>query len=66
MSKLQDRRKAANLTQRELAERSGVNRRIIEHYEQGIRDINKAEAMTVHLLASALGCDMRDIMEFEA
>lgn len=65
MSNLKNRRKAANFTQRELAERSGVNRRIIEQYEQGIRDINKAEAMTVHLLAAALECNMRDIMEFE-
>ena len=65
MSNLKDHRKAANLTRRELAERSCVNYRMIEQYEQGVKDINRAEAMTVHLLAKALGCEMRDIMEFE-
>lgn len=60
---LQYRRNLQRLTQKKLAERSGVNLRIIQYYEQGYRDINKAEAMTVYKLAQALGCNVKDILE---
>lgn len=62
---LQYRRNLQRLTQKRLAERSGVNVRIIQHYEQGFRDINKAEAMTVYKLSEALGCGVKDILELE-
>lgn len=66
MTNLKNNRIAYGLTQKELSERSGVNVRIIQHYEQGFRDINKAEAMTVYKLSEALGCSVKDILEFEA
>lgn len=65
MTNLKNNRIAYGVTQKELAERSGVNVRIIQHYEQGFRDINKAEAMTVYKLSEALGCSVKDILEFE-
>jgi len=65
-SNLQYHRNVKNITQKELSERSGVNIRMIQYYEQGFRDINKAEAMTVYKLAQALGCSVKDILEFEA
>lgn len=49
-------RKQSRLTQRELAELSGVSLRMIQAYEQADQDIRKAEAQTVFALSKALGC----------
>jgi DNA-binding transcriptional regulator YiaG len=49
-------RKQSHLTQKELAELSGVTLRMIQAYEQGDQDIMKAEARTVFALARVLGC----------
>ena len=51
------------LNQRELAELSGVPLRTIQQYEQRQKDINKAQAQYLVMLAQVLGCDMRDLME---
>lgn len=51
----------ANLTQAMLAEKSGINVRIIQSYEQGIRDIRKAQFDTVLRLAKALECEPEDL-----
>lgn len=61
--KIQEIRKARGLSQRELAEASGVNVRVLQHYEQGFKDINKAAAETVKALADALGVRMEDLLE---
>ena len=66
MSNLQAKRKAAGLTQRELAERSGLSIRTLQYYEQGVLDINKAAAATVYRLAVALGCDVPDVLALDA
>lgn len=63
MTKLKERRQASGLSQSGLAKASGVDVRIIQAYEQGYRDINKAEAFTVYKLAKALGCHIEDILE---
>ena len=65
MNNLKDTRIAKGLTQIQLAEESGVNLRMIQHYEQGVKDINKAEAMTVYKLAEALDCNVWELLEFE-
>ncbi|MBO4883312.1 MAG: helix-turn-helix transcriptional regulator [Lachnospiraceae bacterium] len=52
----------ANLTQKMLAEKSGVSVRMIEHYEQGKKDINHASAETIYKLSKALGCKMEDLI----
>ena len=49
-------RKQYHLTQKELAELSGVTLRMIQAYEQGDQDIMKAEVRTVFALARVLGC----------
>ena len=53
----------SGLSQSELAERSGINVRIIQAYEQKARDINKAQLVTVASLAKALDCDVLDLLE---
>lgn len=52
----------ANLSQSMLAEKSGVNVRIIQSYEQGVRDINKAQFSTVAKLAQALECNPMELL----
>lgn len=61
-SRLKWHREDKGLTQAELAERSGVNLRMIQNYEQGFKDINKASVVTVLQLAEALGVDVYDII----
>ena len=55
----------ANLSQSMLAGKSGVNVRIIQIYEQGIRDINKAQFSTVVSLAEVLECNPIELLEIK-
>ena len=66
MTNLQMKRKAAKLTQRQLAERSGLSVRTLQYYEQGVLDINKAAAATVCRLAMALDCEMVTLLNLDA
>ena len=65
MSKLKQARENLGLSQSQLSAASGVSVRMIQHYEQGVRDINKAQAINVVRLADALGVDVKDILEIE-
>lgn len=56
-------RNNVGISQIELARRTGVNVRIIQSYEQRIRDINKAQLSTVASLAKGLDCSPLDLME---
>lgn len=56
-------RHARGMTQAQLAEKSGVNKRMIQHYEQRFKDINKANATTVFELSQALNCNMSELLE---
>ena len=56
-------RQRAGLSQRELAERSGVPLRTIQQYEQRQKQINKAQAEYLAMLAKALRCDLEDLIE---
>lgn len=63
MSNLKKIREAVGLSQSKLADKSGVSVRMIQHYEQGVKDINKAHAETVYKLAYTLNCNMEEIIE---
>jgi Helix-turn-helix. len=63
MSKLQEMRNRAGLSQKDLAERSGVNFRAIQDYEQKHKNIDGAKIGTLAALSVALGCKISDIME---
>ncbi|MBR5347781.1 MAG: helix-turn-helix transcriptional regulator [Lachnospiraceae bacterium] len=56
-------RKLANLSQSMLAKSSGVPVRTIQQYEQRQKNINKAQAESLLMLASALSCDPTDLIE---
>ena len=64
-TRLQKRRKDAQLTQKELAGRSGVKLRTIQQYEMRAKNINKAAAETLLQLAQVLLCNMEDLIEYD-
>ena len=61
-SSLKFMRESKGMTQAELAKKAGVNLRMVQNYEQGFKDINKATVLTVLRLAEALDCDVYDIL----
>ena len=63
ISNLKRMRVKRGLTQKELADRSGIPLKSIGNYEQLFRDINHARFDIVYRLARALECDILDIVE---
>ena len=63
MSKLQDIRVERSLSQSQIAEMSGVGVRVLQHYEQGFRDVNGAKLSTLLKLCLALDCRLTDILD---
>lgn len=64
-TKLQKVRVSRGLSQGQLAKLSGVATRTIQHYEQGVRDIDGAKLKTICELCLVLGCKIEDILESE-
>lgn len=62
MTKLKQIREERGITQRELSEKSGVNLRTIQNFEQGSKNINNASVLKVVHLAIALGCSVNDLI----
>ena len=56
-------RHLAGLSQRELAEKSGIPLRTIQQFEQRKNNINKAQIDTLIPLSQALYCEVRDLLE---
>lgn len=54
----------AGISQKELASLSGVPVKSIGNLEQGRRNINHCRVDIVYRLASALGCNMLDLLDF--
>lgn len=63
MTKLQELRKKKGLSQSQLAKAADVDIRKLQAYEQGLRDINKAQLQTAVALSRALGCNAEDLLE---
>lgn len=59
---LQRLRKAAGLSQSQLAKAAGINTRVLQNYEQGIRDISGAKLATLLKICIALGCELKEII----
>ena len=64
-TKLKAIRIKSGFTQREVAEESGVDIRIYQGYEQGLRSIDGAKLVTLLKICSALNCPLEDILEDE-
>ena len=75
MSRLQEKRTAAGLSQSQLAKAAGLNLGVYQHYEQGNRNIDgakietlaaiAAKIETLAAIAAVLGCKIVDILESE-
>lgn len=55
-------RTASEMSQKELAEKSGVNIRQIQRYESDTSDIGNMTLRNALSLASALECDVKDLL----
>ena len=61
--KLKEIRESKGITQKALAEMSGVNQRTVQNFEQGKNDIKQAAAIKVYALAKALDCTVEVLIE---
>lgn len=61
--KLKEKRQAAGLSQSQLAEKSGINIRTIQHYEQGSKIFDHAHIDTILKICIALNCKLEDIID---
>lgn len=62
LSQLARLRAYAGITQKALADRSGVSVRMIEQYEQNRKKLDHASCSTVYSLSKVLGCSMEDLI----
>ncbi len=63
MSNLKNVRIKSGISQSELAKRTGVNLRMLQYYEQGVKNIDGAKIDTLAALSIALDCRISEIME---
>lgn len=59
---LREIRRNRNLTQRELAQMSGVNFRSLQDYEQGHKKLVSANGDTLLRLSTVLGCSVEELL----
>ena len=63
MSNLKNARVAAGLSQSELSKKTGVNLRMLQYYEQGVKNIDGAKIETLAALARELNVGISDILK---
>ena len=62
---LRELREERKISRKELAERSGVNLRSIQDYEQGHKKLTSAKSETVYRLSLSLGCRVDELLEID-
>lgn len=65
MNKLKEIRTQQGLSQSLLSKKANVSLRALQAYEQGDRDLNKAQAETVYKLAQALDCTIEELIDIQ-
>ena len=65
MNKLKQKREEVGLSQSDLSALTGISVRVIQNYEQDVRPLNGARAITVYKIAKALHCTVEDLLEIE-
>ena len=65
MNKLKEIRTQQGLSQSLLSKEANVSLKTLQAYEQGDRDIKKAQTETVYKLAKALNCKMEDLIDIQ-
>lgn len=61
--RLKEKRQAKGLSQSQLAEKTGINVRTIQHYEQGSKIFDHARIDTILKCCIALDCKLEDLIE---
>lgn len=59
---MEQARRAAGISRRQLAEKSGVSMGVIQNYEQRARKINVKQALNLAAIADALGVPIQKIL----
>ena len=59
---LKEIRESRGMSQKDLADKSGINKRMIQAYEQDYRNINGAKLTTLVTLCVALECHLSEIV----
>lgn len=65
MNKLKSKRLEAGLSQSQLAEKTNINVRVLQHYEQGSKNFDHARIDKILNVCLALDCKFDDIIENE-
>ena len=60
---LKEIRESRGMSQQDLAEKSRINKRMIQAYEQGYRDINGAKLSKLVTLCLVLECHLSEIVD---
>lgn len=60
---LKEMRQAKGLSQSQLAEKTGINVRTLQHYEQGSKNFDHARIDTIVRICVALDCKLEEIIE---
>ena len=63
IKKLKEMRQAAGLSQSQLAEKTGINVRTLQHYEQGSKNFDHARIDTILKVCLALNCKLENLVE---
>ena len=63
IKKLKEMRQYKGLSQSQLAEKTGINVRTIQHYEQGSKNFDHARIDTIMKICIALHCKLEDVIE---
>lgn len=61
--KLKEMRQSRGLSQSQLADKAGINVRVLQHYEQGSKNFDHAHIDTLMKICIALNCKLEDVIE---
>lgn len=62
MNNIRELRKTRNLTQKQLAEKAGINIRLIQKYESGEYDAEKMTVKNALAVSAALECTIEEMI----
>lgn len=65
MSKLKEKRMETGLSQSQLANKAGINVRVLQHYEQKTKNFDHARMDRILRICLALNCKIDEIIENE-
>lgn len=62
MNKINEYRKNAGISLKDLSQQTNINYNTLRAYEYGYRDINKMQLITAVKLSNILGCNPQDLI----